>query len=114
VCRALDLPQYAGLDNAERNRRVGEVNGAIADVLRDMTAGDALERLVAHDVPAAPVLDRAGMLVHPHFRERGTVVDGGDGRLRSGPLVRFERAPARAPHGAPDLDSGAPTWPPRA
>jgi crotonobetainyl-CoA:carnitine CoA-transferase CaiB-like acyl-CoA transferase len=114
LCAALDLPQYAELDNTQRNSRVGEVNGAIADVLREMTAAEALDRLERHDVPAAPVLDRTGMLDHPHFRERGTVVEGDDGRPRSGPLVRFEHAPARAPHGAPDLGSGTPAWSPRA
>jgi crotonobetainyl-CoA:carnitine CoA-transferase CaiB-like acyl-CoA transferase len=114
LCRALDLAQYEHLDNAERNRRVGEVNGAIGDVLRSMTSAEALDRLGRHDVPASPVLDRAGMLDHPHFRHRGTVVDGDDGAPASGPLVRFERAPARAPHGAPALDSGVATWSPRA
>ena len=114
LCRALDLPDYEPLDNPERNRRVGEVNGRIADVIRGLDVDEALERLVRHDVPASPVLDRAGMLDHPHFRERGTVVDGPAGSPASGPLVRYERLPGHPPHGAPPVASGEARWLPRA
>src|SRR5215218_5544890 len=110
LCRALDLPDYEALGNPERNRRIGEVNGRIADVLRDLTLDDALDRLVSHDVPASPVLDRTGMLDHPHFRERGTVVDGPDGAPGSGTLVRYGRLPGHPPHGAPPVGSGEARW----
>jgi crotonobetainyl-CoA:carnitine CoA-transferase CaiB-like acyl-CoA transferase len=89
------------------------MNAAIGEVIRGLTAEEALERLVAHDVPVAPVLDRAEMLTHPHFRERGTIVDGPDGQPASGPLVRFEHRPARPPYGAPAAGSGEPAWLPR-
>jgi crotonobetainyl-CoA:carnitine CoA-transferase CaiB-like acyl-CoA transferase len=113
LCRALGLDDDEHLDNPERNRRVGEVNARIGEVISAMTAADALERLVAHDVPASPVLDREGMLAHPHFRERGTIVDKPDGRATAGPLVRFERRPGRPPHGAPPVGADEPVWLPR-
>jgi crotonobetainyl-CoA:carnitine CoA-transferase CaiB-like acyl-CoA transferase len=100
LCDALDLP-HGGLPNGERTARVQELNGEIAAVLATLTQAEGLARLAAHDVPAAAVLDRAGMLEHPHFRQRGVVVDRPDGRLTSGPLVRFERRPGRPPYGAP-------------
>jgi crotonobetainyl-CoA:carnitine CoA-transferase CaiB-like acyl-CoA transferase len=113
LCRALGLDAHEHLDNAERNRRKSEVNALIGEVISELTTDDALERLVAHDVPASPVLDRNEMLEHPHFRERGTIVDGPDGRPASGPLVRFEQRPARPPHGAPATGTGEPVWLPR-
>jgi crotonobetainyl-CoA:carnitine CoA-transferase CaiB-like acyl-CoA transferase len=113
LCRALDLHEHEQLSNAERNRRVHEMNGLIADTIGRLTQEDALERLRRHDVPASPVLTRPEMLDEAHFRERGTVVVDGDGRPRSGPLVRFEQSPGRPPFGAAEVGTGAATWPPR-
>jgi crotonobetainyl-CoA:carnitine CoA-transferase CaiB-like acyl-CoA transferase len=113
LCRALGLDEYEQLDNAERNRRKSEVNARIGEVIGGMTTAEALDVLIAHDVPASPVLNRTEMLDHPHFRERGTVIDGPDGRPASGPLVRFQNQPARPPHGAPATGSGEAIWLPR-
>jgi crotonobetainyl-CoA:carnitine CoA-transferase CaiB-like acyl-CoA transferase len=113
LCRALGLDGGQLLDNPERNRRVPEINGRIGEVIGRLTQAEALERLVAHDVPASPVLDRSGMLDHPHFRERGTVVETEDGRATSGPLVRFDQRPGRPPHGAPAVGAHQPVWLPR-
>jgi len=113
LCRALGLGDCEHLDHAERTRRVGELNERIGDVLAGLTGTEALERLAAHDVPVSPVLDRDGMLAHPHFRERGTVVTTDDGHIASGPLVRFEDRPGRPPHGAPAVGADDATWLPR-
>jgi crotonobetainyl-CoA:carnitine CoA-transferase CaiB-like acyl-CoA transferase len=110
LCRALDLTAHEQLTNTERNRQVRELNAAIAAAISRLTQSDALAVLERHDVPASPVLTQVEMLHHPHFRERGTVVDGPDGRPRSGPLVRFEQTPARPPYGAPALDEDEPIW----
>jgi crotonobetainyl-CoA:carnitine CoA-transferase CaiB-like acyl-CoA transferase len=110
LCQALDLPEYEKLNRTERTRLKVEVNRDITEVIRGLKQEDALERLWRHDVPASPVLNRAEMLEHPHFRERGTVVTLPDGRPGSGPIVRFEKAPGRPPHGAPALGSGEPRW----
>jgi crotonobetainyl-CoA:carnitine CoA-transferase CaiB-like acyl-CoA transferase len=113
LCRALDLPHEA-LSNNERNSRVHELNAEIAKVIAGLTEADALERLSTHDVPAVPVLDRDAMLHHPHFRQRGVVVERPDGRPTSGPMVRFEARPGRAPYGAPPAGADEPGgWLPR-
>ncbi len=113
LCEALGLDDYVLLNNAERNRRVREVNARIGEVIRDLTQWEALDRLVAHDVPASPVLDRQGMLLHPHFRERGTIVEGPGGKAAAGPLVRFEQRPGRPPYGAPPAGAHEAVWLPR-
>ena len=56
------------------------------------------------------MLDQQEMLEHPHFRERGTIVVGPDGRPTTGPLVRFEHNPARPPFGAPAVGSDRAGW----
>jgi crotonobetainyl-CoA:carnitine CoA-transferase CaiB-like acyl-CoA transferase len=113
LCRALDLP-HQDLPNGERTARVHELNAEIAAVLRGLTQAEGIARLAAEDVPVAEVLDRGGMLEHPHFRQRGAVVERPDGRPTAGPLVRFERRPGRAPYGAPSPDADAPGgWLPR-
>jgi len=110
LCRALGLEAHEHLDNTERNRRVHDVNALIGEVISELTEAEALDRLAAHDVPASPVLDREGMLAHPHFRTRGTIVDGPSGLPASGPLVRFEQRPARPPYGAPPVGAHEPVW----
>ena len=113
LCRGLGLP-HEDLPNGERNARVHELNAEIAAVIETLTEAEALDRLTAHDVPAASVLDRAAMLEHPHFRERGVVVERPDGRATSGPLVRFEGRPGLAPYGAPAVAADEPgDWRPR-
>lgn len=110
LCRALELHDHEQLTNAERNRRVHELNADIADVISRMTEDEALDRLGRHDVPASPALTRAEMLEHPHFRARGTIVAGPDGRPTSGPLVRFQQMPGRPPFGAPAVGADEPRW----
>jgi crotonobetainyl-CoA:carnitine CoA-transferase CaiB-like acyl-CoA transferase len=113
LCAALALP-HGALSNGERTARVHELNAEIAAAILPLATGAAVDRLLAHDVPVTAVLDRDGMLGHPHFRERGVVVDRSDGRPTTGPMVRFEARPGHAPYGAPDLapdDPGA--WLPR-
>jgi crotonobetainyl-CoA:carnitine CoA-transferase CaiB-like acyl-CoA transferase len=110
LCRALGLSEHEHMPLAERNRRVAELNEGIARVISALSLDDVMERLGRHDVPASPVLTRAEMLRHPHFRRRGTVVDGPDGRPRTGPIAKFELRPARPPFGAPELDSAEARW----
>jgi crotonobetainyl-CoA:carnitine CoA-transferase CaiB-like acyl-CoA transferase len=113
LCAALELP-HGALSNRERNARVHELNAEIAAALLGMTEAEAVAHLVDHDVPAAAVLDRDGMLAHPHFRARGAVVERPDGRATTGPMVRFEVRPGRAPYGAPAPGADEPGgWLPR-
>lgn len=110
LCRALDLPELATLSLNERQGRVEEMNARFAERIARLTQREALARLTEHDVPVSAVLDRAGMLEHPHFRERGAIVEDAEGRPTTGPLVRFEQRPGRPPFGAPALGSGHARW----
>jgi crotonobetainyl-CoA:carnitine CoA-transferase CaiB-like acyl-CoA transferase len=113
LCRALELP-HAAMPNGERNARVHELNAEIAAVISGLTQAEAVKRLTSEDVPVSAVLSRAGMLEHPHFRERGAVVTRPDGQATSGPLVRFEERPGHAPFGAPPVGADEPgAWLPR-
>ncbi|MFD0691849.1 CaiB/BaiF CoA transferase family protein [Actinomadura fibrosa] len=70
TCRALDLDDLAGVPFAERLRRVGELDGAVAAAVARLPADEAVERLTAAGAPVAPILDRARMLDLDHFRVR--------------------------------------------
>jgi crotonobetainyl-CoA:carnitine CoA-transferase CaiB-like acyl-CoA transferase len=114
LCRALDLEGQGALALLDRQARTAELNALVAERLARLTADDALDRLAAADVPASAVLSRAEMLRHPHFRERGVIVDGAGGAATTGPLARFLLHPAQVPSGAPDLDAhGGEGWRPR-
>ncbi|MFC5187634.1 CaiB/BaiF CoA transferase family protein [Actinomadura harenae] len=76
VCRALGLDGIAHLGFADRLARTHELNKAIETAIGELQADEALRRLGAEGAPVAPVLGRAGMMVHPHFAARGVVVDG--------------------------------------
>ncbi|MBX2802086.1 MAG: CoA transferase [Myxococcales bacterium] len=67
--RALDLPDPPEWQtNAQRVARRAEVDGAVRAVLEPLTREEALERLVAADVPAGPVQTPDQTLVHPAVR----------------------------------------------
>jgi crotonobetainyl-CoA:carnitine CoA-transferase CaiB-like acyl-CoA transferase len=66
---------------------------------------DLVELLSARSVPVAPVLTRAEMLEHPHFRERGVLATGPDGYLAVAHPVRYEVHPALPPGEPPVLDA---------
>ncbi|MWK34314.1 hypothetical protein GEV43_09850 [Actinomadura sp. J1-007] len=76
TCRALDLPEHADVPFAERLAAVPELDAAIAEAVARLTRDEAVERLTAAGAPVAPLLDRAGMMAHDHFRARGVVADG--------------------------------------
>ncbi|WP_067832759.1 CaiB/BaiF CoA transferase family protein [Actinomadura kijaniata] len=71
TCRALGLAEHADVPFPERLARVAELDKAVAAAVARLTRDEALERLTAAGAPVAPVLTRAEMLTHPHFRERG-------------------------------------------
>ena len=98
LCRALGLDDLDGLELGERIRRKDELDDAVAGAVSEMTLAETQQRLEEHDVPVAPVLDRAGMLALEHFRRRGTVVT--DTRRAAGPPAmghpaRYTVHPAR-------------------
>lgn len=77
LCEALDLPDLAArgdLTSSEgRLAARDEVDAAIAGAVARLTSSDAIERLRAADVPAAPVLGVLEALSTDYVRRRGMV-----------------------------------------
>lgn len=98
----LGLQAYQGEDHRlyrQRSAVAGAINAAVQAALLQLDRAEAMQRLVAADVPVAEALLPDELPTHPQFAERGlfTATD-------SGPLVRFPvqlrgmaPAPARAP-----------------
>jgi crotonobetainyl-CoA:carnitine CoA-transferase CaiB-like acyl-CoA transferase len=101
TCTALGLEELCGLPLAEQVGRGDELRERFAAAIGRLRRDDAVERLLAAGAPASPVLSREEMLVDPHLRARGTVIDGPDGRPWLSHPVRFERHPARGPAAPP-------------
>jgi len=93
-----ELPLDAQLDRAE------ELRDRIAGSFAGLDLREAVARLVAAGAPVAPVHDRTAMVADAHLRERGTVVDGPDGRPALAHPVRFLAHPARGPALPPEPD----------
>ena len=123
LCAALDLGHLAGLGLNERIRRKAELDAEVAAAVGRRSLADAQQALEAHDVPVAPVLDRAQMLALGHFRERGTVLAEAPTLSGGGPAMghpaRYAVHPSRPPGPVPSLegdvadDTGPLTWLPR-
>ncbi|QFG21894.1 CaiB/BaiF CoA-transferase family protein [Actinomadura sp. WMMB 499] len=71
VCRALGLERHADVPFLQRFERLEELDGEIADAVAGLTRDEAVTRLSREGAPVAPVLTRAEMLAHEHFRARG-------------------------------------------
>ena len=70
LCDELGMTDVRDLPAQERMTRVPELQGAIAEVIGRRGRDELVRALVAAGVPAAPVLSRAEMLQHEHFRHR--------------------------------------------
>jgi crotonobetainyl-CoA:carnitine CoA-transferase CaiB-like acyl-CoA transferase len=82
LCAALGLTALAGLSFGDRMRRGEELTGAVADAIGSRRRDELVSSLLAVGVPAAPVLDRAGMVARaafPSFPIRLAGMPGGGG-----------------------------------
>ncbi len=104
LCEVLDLGEAGALAFAERMARLDELQGRIADAIRDRERDALVAALLAADVPAAPVLDRGGMLQLHHFRARGVSTSDPWSDVAVGFPVRFLQHPARRVSAPPTLD----------
>jgi len=107
LCDVLDLGDVGGLGFPERMARLPELQPLIAQAVRSRPRDELVAELMAADVPVAPVLDRAGMLELPHFRERGAVTADAWADPASGYPVTFEHHPAARTSPPPGLDEHA-------
>ncbi|MFI0351675.1 CaiB/BaiF CoA transferase family protein [Actinomadura sp. 9N407] len=76
TCRALGLEEFADVPFTERRARVRELDEAIAAAVARLERDEALGLLEAAGAPVAPLLSRAEMMEHRHFRYRGVVENG--------------------------------------
>jgi crotonobetainyl-CoA:carnitine CoA-transferase CaiB-like acyl-CoA transferase len=118
LCAALELDDLVGIPLADRVRRKAELDEVVRSAVSKLSSGEVMERMERHDVPVAPVLDRSGMLGHPHFRWRGTVRSdprpGHEGEVQMGHPARYQHHPARVLEPPPPLDERRKlTWAPR-
>ncbi|MCZ0736326.1 CaiB/BaiF CoA transferase family protein [Phreatobacter sp. AB_2022a] len=93
--------------NRDRNVHEAELRAILAGWAAGLTQDEALERLRAADVPAAPVWTLDDVLASDHVGARGLLVPGtnaklGDIQFAPQP-VRFAGAPAPGPMRAPTL-----------
>jgi crotonobetainyl-CoA:carnitine CoA-transferase CaiB-like acyl-CoA transferase len=105
TCDALGLHDVRDLPLADQLERMHELRERIAAAVAPLPRAEAIARLRATGAPVAPVHDRTEMLADPHLRERGTVIDGPDGRPALAHPVRFREHPALGPAPPPALDA---------
>jgi crotonobetainyl-CoA:carnitine CoA-transferase CaiB-like acyl-CoA transferase len=91
------LGRLADVEVAMEDAAGGPVAGAIARVLGGLGRAEALERLAAAGVPAAPCLSFRELFADPWLRASGVVVEHQHPTLGAlqlgGPFVRFEATP---------------------
>ncbi len=103
LIRELGLSQFEGGAYETRAARVAacaEINAAIAEAIAPMTRDAAVARLLAQDIPAAPVLTVDEAAQSEQFAVRGLAVE-----TDAGPLTPF---PVRL-SGMPEMPTSAPT-----
>jgi crotonobetainyl-CoA:carnitine CoA-transferase CaiB-like acyl-CoA transferase len=111
MCRALEHPEW--LDDprfATPTARVVNVKARLeltAEVLRQRSSAEWLERLDREGVPCAPILTREAVLTHPQIVENAILEElehPTAGRIRQPrPAARFDGTPARIRRPAPLL-----------
>ena len=111
LTRALDHPEW--LEDERFKTAGGRVAYAkerldqTADVLRERTTEEWLERLDAEQVPCAPILPLSEILRHPQIEASGVVVETDHpvaGRIRqTRAAARFEKTPTTLDRPAPTL-----------
>ena len=118
LCRALGLSGLEDVTLVDRVLRKEELDTVVANAVAELTEQQAMAVLEEHDVPVAPVCDRARMLELDHFRRRGTVLTdsrpGAGGAAVMGHPARYSAHPARALAPVPGLDEDiGRSWAPR-
>jgi crotonobetainyl-CoA:carnitine CoA-transferase CaiB-like acyl-CoA transferase len=104
---AAALGDVAGVPVSPDAPAEGAVADAVARVLAALATREALERLDAAGVPAAPCLAFMDLLADPWLRARGSIAEAGHPSLgpllMSGPFIRFAATPCTLRRSAPLL-----------
>jgi crotonobetainyl-CoA:carnitine CoA-transferase CaiB-like acyl-CoA transferase len=102
LCDVLGRSDIAGdarfATPAGRSTHRVELKAMLEAALAGFDADGLVERLMAANVPAAPVLDVEAALTHPHTAHREMVVGIGDGYRGLGAPVKLGRTPATYRH----------------
>jgi crotonobetainyl-CoA:carnitine CoA-transferase CaiB-like acyl-CoA transferase len=84
--------------------------GIISDWVKTMNLSEAMDALVAADIPASPVMNIADIAKDPHYRQRGTLLEVEDedfGRMfMAAPIPRMSETPGQVRSLGPALGSG--------
>jgi crotonobetainyl-CoA:carnitine CoA-transferase CaiB-like acyl-CoA transferase len=106
VYRAVDRPDLADdpdyVDPIRRQERAGEVDGLVADWIKERTLDEAMKVFEAAEVTAAPVYDAEQLLADEHLKARGTFVrvddpDFGPVTVQA-PVAQLSETPGRIEH----------------
>lgn len=101
----LDDPRYK--TNRDRNIHENELRTLIADWAKELTRDEAMAKLRAADVPAAPVWTIDELLASGHIQARGMLEPASNGKLGDIHFipqpVKFEGSQAQAKRRAPTL-----------
>jgi crotonobetainyl-CoA:carnitine CoA-transferase CaiB-like acyl-CoA transferase len=104
LCEVLGLDEVRDLSFADRMARVDELQSWVRAAISSRGRDELVDKLLAADVPVAPVLDRAEMLALPHLRERSVSTADPWAAPSIGYPVRFERHPAARTSPPPAVD----------
>ncbi|CAM4034155.1 CaiB/BaiF CoA transferase family protein [Bordetella bronchialis] len=102
LCQVLGRPELAADERfatpGGRSTHRAALKALLEDALSGFEAASLVDRLMAANVPAAPVLDMDAALSHPHTAHRGMVVDIGKDYRGLGAPVKLSRTPATYRH----------------
>jgi len=79
--------------NADRLQHREALRAQLTELLRGHAAAELAQTLLERGVPAAPVLDVAELIDHPHTKHRGMVLEQGAYRALASP-IKLSRTPA--------------------
>jgi len=103
-----DEPEFA--THAARVENQARLYGIIAAWVAGLTLAEAMERLVAADIPASPLMSIADIAADSHFRERGTLMQADDEEfgtvLMAAPVPRMSETPGEVRWLGPKLGAG--------
>lgn len=104
LCTVLGLDDVSALGFVDRMARLDELQERIRVAILEHERDGLVRALLEADAPAAPVLDRAGMLASEHFVARGVSTSDPWSPAAVGYPVQFTNHPARRVSAPPAVD----------
>jgi crotonobetainyl-CoA:carnitine CoA-transferase CaiB-like acyl-CoA transferase len=102
-----DLPKDPRFASHEgRSANMADLLALVEAWFAARTIGDAIEGLLAHDIPHSPIMSMADIFADPHYRERQSIIDvpSDIGPLpQPGVVPRLSATPGRVTHAGPRL-----------